>query len=345
MTDTKFTHGELFAGLGGFSQAAHRSGFETVWANEMEPYPLSVHKLNFPNTISLEKPLEESVSEIIQMPVDVMSAGFPCQPFSYAGPRRKQFDPRSEPIFLLENIVSGLKDKKPKFIILENVKGFYAKDNAVLPFLINLLRQLGYILPEKNMFLASLNEMSPFPQARVRFVGIAVRKDLFPVFRFSKKYFSNMSTYRLNHFVDFAVDHDEHTISEENKYGKLLREKIEEKKKEGLDPQRHMYQIRKTYARVLSRDLCPTLTANMGLGGHNVPFILTDTNKVRRLTPYECIRLQGFNQNYSLGELSGWNKIYKAIGNSVAVPMFEPIYQEIRDHLELQIEHSQRRIA
>ena len=345
MTDTNFTHGELFAGMGGFSQAAQRCGFKTVWANEMEPYPFSLHKLNHPDTVHLEKSLDKAIAEIIQMPVDVISAGFPCQPFSYAGPRRKQFDPRSEPIFLLENIISGLKDKKPKFIILENVKGFYAKDNIVLPALKEVLRNSGYLLPEKHMFLASLNEMSLLPQARVRFIGIAVRKDLFPVFRFSRKYFESPVPLGFRHFVDFDIDYEDHTISEENKYGKLLREKIREKKKIGDNPQRHMYQIRKTYARVLSKDLCPTLTANMGLGGHNVPFILTDTNKIRRLTPTECIRLQGFKADYQLGNLSGWNKIYKAIGNSVAVPMFTPIYKEIYDHLQLETTHLQRRIA
>lgn len=335
MTDIKFTHGELFAGLGGFSQAAHRTGFETIWANEMESYPFSIHKLNFPNTVHIEKPLEEAVSEIIQMPVDVLSAGFPCQPFSYAGPRKKNLDPRSEPIFCLSQILSSLSDRKPKFIILENVKGFFAKDNPVLPALIELLQQYGYSLPVKNMFLASLNTMSTLPQSRVRFVGIAVRKDLYPAFKFSKTYFQQSIPHGFDQFVDFKIDYEEHTIAEDNKYGKLLREKIEEKKKAGEDPQRHMYQIRKTYARVLSKDLCPTLTANMGLGGHNVPFILTNTGTIRRLTPVECIRLQGFDANYTLGELSGWNKIYKAIGNAVAVPMFEPIYREISEYLKL----------
>jgi len=341
-----FTHGELFAGLGGFAQAAHRAGFETLWANEMESSPSNFYKANFPAVEHFTCPLEMAVPHIIQIPVDVISAGFPCQPFSYAGPRKMQLDARSEPIFLLDNILNGLKDRKPKFIILENVRGFYSKDNPVLPALENLLRHHGYFIPINGMLLASLNEMSVIPQARVRFVALACRVDLFPAFRFSQKYIPLQTTnFTFDHFVDFDQDYDAHEIAEDNKYGKLLRKKIEEKQADGENPQEYMFQIRKTYARVLNKGVCPTLTANMGLGGHNVPFILTNTGRIRRLTPHECANLQGFDPDYSFGELKTWSPIYKAIGNSVAVPMFEPIYRELFEYLKIYAEMNQRQIA
>lgn len=346
MESTKFTHGELFAGLGGFAQAAHRSGFETLWANEMASGPSNFYKSNFPNVEHLCCPLDKAVSRITQIPVDVISAGFPCQPFSYAGPRKMQLDARSEPIFFLDNILNGLKECKPKFIILENVRGFYSKDNPVLPALENLLRHHGYFIPMNGMFLASLNEMSKIPQARVRFVALACRVDLYPAFRFSKKYFPiQESNYAFEHFVDFDRDYDAHQIAEDNKYAKLLREKIEEKRALGENPQNFMFQIRKTYARVLNKGVCPTLTANMGSGGHNVPFIVTNTDRIRRLTPHECANLQGFNPDYDFGELKTWSPVYKAIGNSVAVPMFEPIYRELFEYLNTYVEMNQRQIA
>ena len=58
-----------------------------------------------------------------------------------------------------------------------------------------------------------------------------------------------------------------------------------------------IYQWRRVYVRENKSNLVPTLTANMGTGGHNVPLILTDDNKIRKLTPRECFRVQGFPKN------------------------------------------------
>ena len=84
-----------------------------------------------------------------------------------------------------------------------------------------------------------------------------------------------------------------------------------------------MYQYRRVYVRENKNNNCPTLTANMGTGGHNVPLILDD-NGIRKLTPRECFNFQGFPQTYKLPALSDAN-LYKLAGNAVSVPVVELI--------------------
>ena len=89
-----------------------------------------------------------------------------------------------------------------------------------------------------------------------------------------------------------------------------------------------VYQYRRYYVRENKSNLCPTLTANMGAGGHNVPIIL-DGEYPRRLTPKECFNLQGFPKKFKLPQDISKGQLYKQAGNSVVVPMVEIIAKEM----------------
>jgi DNA (cytosine-5)-methyltransferase 1 len=80
-----------------------------------------------------------------------------------------------------------------------------------------------------------------------------------------------------------------------------------------------IYQYRRYYVRENKNSVCPTLTANMGSGGHNVPLILDDKG-IRKLTPRECFNLQGFPKDYKLPNIS-IGKLYSLAGNAVSVPV------------------------
>ena len=88
-----------------------------------------------------------------------------------------------------------------------------------------------------------------------------------------------------------------------------------------------VYQYRRYYVRENKNNCVPTLTANMGSGGHNVP-IIKDDNGIRKLTPRECFNFQGFPKTYKLPNLSD-NKLYKLAGNAVSIPVIKKIIQEI----------------
>lgn len=85
-----------------------------------------------------------------------------------------------------------------------------------------------------------------------------------------------------------------------------------------------VYQWRRVYVRENKSGVCPTLTANMGLGGHNVPLILDD-HGIRKLSPRECFNLQGYPKEYILPPVLANSKLYMQAGNSVTVPLIERI--------------------
>jgi len=88
-----------------------------------------------------------------------------------------------------------------------------------------------------------------------------------------------------------------------------------------------VYQYRRVYVRENKSNECPTLTANMGTGGHNVPLILDDKG-IRKLTPRECFNFQGFPSSYKLPNLSD-SKLYKLAGNAVSLPVVELIAKSL----------------
>ena len=88
-----------------------------------------------------------------------------------------------------------------------------------------------------------------------------------------------------------------------------------------------MYQYRRVYVRENKSSECPTLTANMGAGGHNVPLVL-DSKGIRKLTPRECFNFQGFPAEYKIPALAD-SHLYKLAGNAVSVPVVQLIAQRL----------------
>lgn len=94
-----------------------------------------------------------------------------------------------------------------------------------------------------------------------------------------------------------------------------------------------VYQWRRVYVRENKSNVCPTLTANMGEGGHNVPIVLTKYG-IRKLTPHECFNLQGYPKDYKLPKDMAQTHLYKQAGNSVVVPVIKRIAEQIANAIE-----------
>ena len=90
-----------------------------------------------------------------------------------------------------------------------------------------------------------------------------------------------------------------------------------------------VYQWRRQYVRENKNGVVPTLTANMGTGGHNVPLILTDSGEIRKLTPKETFNVQGYPKSFQIPEEVSNGQLYKQAGNSVVVPVIKRIAERI----------------
>lgn len=303
---------DLFAGIGGIRLGFENAGFETVFSNDFEKQCQATYNTNF-NTCKL---IVEDITKIKPEDLpefDFLLAGFPCQPFSIAGYREgfKDKQGRGNLFFYIAKI---LEDRQPKGFLLENVKNLKGHDNGkTFKIIEKTLKSLGY--HTKSKILNSM-EYGNIPQNRER-IYIAGFKN--------KKHANNFIFPKKKKLTTQVTDLLEKDVNKKYYYnGKPLYKKIKDNVKEIGK----VYQWRRQYVRENKSGVCPTLTANMGTGGHNVP-IIKDDKGIRKLTPLECARLQGFPMNYKLPNLAD-SILYKQLGNSVTVSVVEAMAKEIK---------------
>src|SRR6266849_9857912 len=156
---------ELFSGIGGFRLAADKRGLETIWANDNSPKACAVYRSRFGNGELRQGDLRCLVSDI--PPHDLLTSGFPCQPFSSAGKKRGIKDPRGT---LFSVVVDVLRRHQPRFFILENVKRLLTMERGVhFASILAALAELDYRI-EWRLLNAS-NFGLPQNRQRVFIVG------------------------------------------------------------------------------------------------------------------------------------------------------------------------------
>ena len=320
---------ELFAGIGGFRVGLELAGHECVWANEWLERPRRIYKRNFG-----EYPNDKDIRAInlsSEIPkADLLTAGFPCATFSIAG-KRTGFHASDARGTLFFEICRILRLTGIPYFLLENVKGLLNHDNGrTLAVMLSAMDEYGYdcqweVLNSKNFGVAQNRE-------RIFIVGHlrgTPRPKVFPIGRPNKE-----------------NDGEER---KEQKKGIRIREGFSQisptidanyyKGDDGKRPFVEVSQWRRGYMRDYKSDGIPTLTANMGTGGHNVPFVVkpcltpnrekkrqngprfkadgevahtagvqdrhgimiknNNDTRIRKLTPLECERLQGLPDNFT----------------------------------------------
>jgi len=303
---------DLFAGVGGIRIGFEKAGFKTVFANDFDEPCRKTYDLNFKTSkLVVEDITKIEVSDLPDF--DFLLGGFPCQAFSIAGYRHgfKDLKGRGNLFFDIARII---KERRPEGFLLENVKNLQSHDNGkTFRIIENTLNDLGYEI--KYKVLNSM-EYGNIPQNRERIyiVGLLDKQKL-NNFEFPNKI---PLTRSVSDLLDNKVD-------EKYYYNdKPLFERI----KNDVNEKGQVYQWRRKYVRKNKKGVCPTLTANMGMGGHNVPIIF-DGKGIRKLTPRECFRLQGFPESYKLPEDVADSTLYKQAGNSVTVPVIERIAKKM----------------
>ena len=312
-----FTMASFFAGVGGIDLGFEQTKrVETVYVNEVDKYPVSTYEKNFRIKVDCRDIHEVKPEDVPD--IDICVAGFPCQAFSVAGYRKGFTDPKGRGTLFFE-LMRIIADKKPRVVFLENVKNLVGHDGGnTFQVILDALKQEGYQYRYKVL---NAMEYGNTPQNRERIYIVAFREDEdFKKFSFPDPV---PLTKKLSDVIDFTHKVDDKYYYTLGKYKGNVCSKLAQ---EVTDPN-SVYQWRRQYVRKNMSGVVPTLTANMGEGGHNVPIVLTKKG-IRKLTPHECFNTQGFPANFKLA-YQAESRLYKQAGNSVCVDVIHRIAENI----------------
>ncbi len=315
-TKHSFNTIDLFAGVGGIRLGFENAGFKTVFANDFEPQCKDTYDLNFKDSKLIVEDIRKiGIDDLPKF--DFLLGGFPCQAFSIAG-YRHGFKDKKDRGNLFFDIARIIEARKPEGFLLENVKNLKSHDSGkTFEVIEKTLEDLGYYVKSKVL---NTMEYGNVPQNRERIYIVGFK---------NKNYFENFEFPKPVKLTKKVTDLLEKNVPEKYYYNdkplyKRLKDSVKEEGK--------VYQWRRQYVRENKSGVCPTLTANMGTGGHNVP-IIKDKKGIRKLTPLDCFRLQGFPKDYMLPTLAD-SALYKQAGNSVSVPVIEAVARQMMEAME-----------
>ena len=301
---------DLFAGTGAFTHAFEKTGkVNCVFANDMVEWSKKIYDENFTHKLTLGDLNDIKETDIPAH--DILTGGFPCQPFSIAGKQEGFDDERSNVFWKILRIIDH---HKPKCVILENVKNLTSHDDKrTFETIKKNLTDRGYHIRFKVL---NTSDITGVPQHRERIYIVCFRdKDVYDKFSLD---FDPVEKRPIREYLEKTVP-NKYYYTESSSTWPLLNEAVTKSDT--------IYQYRRVYVRENKSSECPTLTANMGGGGHNVPIVL-DKKGIRKLTPRETFNFQGFSSDYKLPTISDTN-LYKLAGNAVSVPVVELIAKRL----------------
>ncbi|MGN0693108.1 MAG: DNA cytosine methyltransferase [Oscillospiraceae bacterium] len=299
----------LFSGCGGLDMGFVKAGYNIVWANDFDRYACQTYRTNFGDHI-----VEGDINAVSldSLPdFDMLIGGFPCQPFSMMGEERGFDDTRGTLFFRVAEIVKYKieQGKKPKALVLENVRGLMTHDKG------NTFKVIRRVLEEELHYkvnFAILNSADyGVPQTRNR-----------------------------TYIVCFADENIEFCYPKPVKLDKTLQDILEEKVDDKyflsekilptiLSDGTGGYKARSEIDLKIARPLCATMAKMHRACQDNY---VTQNGRVRRLTPRECARLQGFDDSFKIpvSDTQG----YKQLGNAVTVNVAEAVARQVKTALQ-----------
>ena len=326
---------ELFAGYGSQSLALKMAGIphKVVGISEIEPNAIKaygmLHGKNIPNFGDITKINPKDIPDC-----DFVTYSFPCTDLSSLGKRKGMKEGSGTASSLIWSVYGIIEEKRPKYLMLENVKGLLSKGNkSEFTRWCKALEGLGYT----NSY--QLLNASDFclPQNRERVIMISVL-DADKPFEIPTYYNNKKKRRTIRDIMDKVVD-PKYNLKEDYKDTYHIDLGIHKDKDKIIK----IGTISPTYGRrnaglIFHADgISPTVIHGFGSGGNNVPHIYMGTNdgvdEIRRLTPTECFRLQGVRDMYiekliNSGEFSD-TKLYCLAGNSIPVNMMFPIFKTL----------------
>ena len=317
-----FQCASFFAGVGGIDLGFAKTGlFQTVYANEFDPYPAKTFELNNSIKVDVRDIREIDANELPSF--DVLVGGFPCQAFSIAG-RREGFNAAKGRGALFFDLVRIMDAKRPRVAFFENVKNLVTHDNGnTFRVICEELDALGYKYTYKVLNAMKYGNVA---QNRERIYIVAFRdEDDFNRFSWPDPV---PLTSTVKDLIDFDHRVDDKYYYVPGRYKEGMYELLVDGLKNDDVNHPSIYQWRRHYVRRNKSGVVPTLTANQGSGGHNVCIIKTRYG-IRKMTPRECFNTQGFPADFKLPADQCDSRLYKQAGNSVCVSVIERIAEKI----------------
>ena len=330
ITNPKFTFIDLFAGIGGFRIALQNLGGECVFSSEWDEQAQRTYYANY-GEVPFGDITKESTKNFIPDGFDILCAGFPCQAFSLAGKRLGFAETRGTLFF---DVAEILRRRQPKAIFLENVKGLAIHDGGkTLKVILNTLDEIGYVVPEPQIVNAMYFGV---PQHRERVYIVGFRKDL----GISKEHFVYPEQKKAtSRWIDVR---EENPVPAKYYLSTQYMATLENHKA------RHAAKGNGFGYEIIADDGVANAIVVGGMGRERNLVIdkrqkdLTPTTKIkgtvntkgiRRMTPREWARLQGYPDSFKIVVADA--SAYKQFGNSVAVPAIQATAEQIIAALKL----------
>lgn len=314
-SEKKYKVVSLFSGIGGFDIGFQNAGFDIIWANDFDKYACETYKANVSQNIVCDD-IRNQLDKIPQH--DILIGGFPCQPFSTLGKLKGFEDDRGTMFFYIKRIA---QEHDTKILVLENVKNIKNHDNGkTFQRILDELDQIGYHCYHDIMNTADF--------------GIPQRRNRMYIVAFNKKYFPKVP-------FDFPEAQELTTTTQD-----LLDKKVDEKyfisKKvfptimgEGTKG----YIVKPTIDMPISKTLTATMAKmhrasqdNYFTDNINSKNISEEKTNIRKLTPNECRKLQGFPSDWK--QVVSDTQAYKQFGNAVTVDVAYNVAKNIMDYIK-----------
>lgn len=322
-TNCEFTFIDLFAGIGGFRIPIQELNGKCVFTSEFNYHAQRSYEVNFG---------EVPFGDITKLDLnivpkhDVLTAGFPCQPFSISGKMKGFEDTRGT---LIYNVLKIIELREPKVVLLENVKHLVHHDKGrTLKIILKHLEELGY---KTSWEILNASDFG-VPQNRERIIIVGHKKKKF---NFSKIKTSPKPI--LKHVLDVGVEfeylNEPYTLLEDFKVQPsgliFIGYRNKTIRKAGVRPgTENLSRVHKQPNRIYSSEgLHPALPSQESSGR----FWIYDNGQVRKLTINECYKIMGFPDNFV--KINNVSELYRQVGNSVCVPMIKELMREIKKQL------------
>ena len=329
INNPKFTFIDLFAGIGGFRMAMQNLGGKCVFSSEWDTQAQKTYLLNY-GEVPFGDITKETTKAYIPDGFDILCAGFPCQAFSLAG-KRLGFEETRGTLFF--DVAEIIRRKRPKAFFLENVKGLLIHDKGrTIQTILNVLREdLNYFVPDPQI----INAVDfGVPQHRERVYIVGFRKDQnvhefsYPQPTDSTKTFADIKEeecvsakyYLSTQYLKTLIAHKARHAAKGNGFGYEI---IPDSGVANAIVVGGMGRERNLVIDMRLKDFTP------------VTNIKGEINRdgIRRMTPREWARLQGFPDNFIISVADA--SAYKQFGNSVAIPAIQATANEIINRINL----------